>query len=45
MIQPDETWKKITKQTLHKLEAAIEKELNKRRKITNVETIDVQTQD
>ena len=28
---------------LHKLEAAIEKELNKHRKITNVETIDVQT--
>ena len=28
---------------LHKLETAIEKELNKRRKITNVETIDVQT--
>ena len=28
---------------LHKLETAIEKELNKRRKITNVETIDIQT--
>ena len=34
---------KSERDLLHKLEVAIEKELNKRRKITNVETIDVQT--
>ena len=34
---------KSERDLLHKLEAAIEKELNKRRKTTNVETIDIQT--
>ena len=33
---------KSERDLLHKLETAIEKELNKRRKIANVETIDIQ---